>query len=290
MRELDALGRTAARLAQGDLDARVGAVGSGEVAHLARTIDYMADRVQMAFTRERELEAGRRQLLAAVSHDLRTPLATTRAMVEAITEGVLSEPDEVRHYLTVIRGEIQHLSRLIDDLFELSQIESGSLELLRTPTSLAELVSETLAAYETRARERSVTLEQRVEAHLPPILADPAQLQRVLRFLIENALRSASTGGYVRVEARADGPDARLSVNDTGPGLGQDELERAFDPFYRGEPARSRGSGPAERSAGTGLSLALARGLVQLHGGRIWAERSAGDGAVFVCTIPFATE
>jgi len=287
MRELNKLGHTAARLAGGDLGARVGAVGSGEVARLGRTFDYMADRVQAAFARERELEASRRQLLAAVSHDLRTPLATTRAMVEAIAEGVVADPNEVRHYLQVIRGEVQHLSRLIDDMFRFSQIESGTLELQRVPTDLSELVSETLAVYDAQGRDRGVALEQRIEPGIPPVAADPVQLQGVLRHLIDNALRYTPSGGFARVEAQVDGSEARVSVVNSGAGLGSEEMERAFDPFYRGEPARSRAPGTPEGSAGTGLSLALARALVQAHDGRIWAESSSGGVAMFHFTIPF---
>ncbi len=287
MGEIELLDRAAARLAGGDLDARAGPVGSGEVARLAETFDSMAARVQAAFTRERELEASRRQLLAALSHDLRTPLATTRAMVEAIAEGVVSDSDEVRHYLRVIRGEVQHLSRLIDDLFELSQIESGAFELQCVPTSLLELVSETLAAYQAQVRERGVTLERRVAADLPPVLADPEQLQRVLRYVVGNALRHTSPGGSVRVDVRADGPETRVSVSYSGPGPEPQDLERVFDPFYRAEPARSRAPGSADASEGAGLGLALARGLVQAHGGRIWVERSATGGTLFHFTVPF---
>ena len=287
MSELESLGRTAERLAGGDLSARAGRVGSGEVARLAETLDSMADRVQAAFSRERELEAGRRELLAAVSHDLRTPLATTRVMVEAITEGVVSDPHEVRHYLGVVQGELQHLARLIDDLFELSRIESGTLELQRVPTSISELFSETLAAYETQIGRLGVTIEQAVESGLRPVLADPEQLQRVLRYLVDDALHRTPTGAGVRVIARSEDRNARLTVSRSGPAGGHDDMERVFDPFYRSEPARSRAPGESAGAAGGGLSLALARGLVLAHGGRIWAERSGTDGWAFHVTIPF---
>ena len=112
----------------------------------------------------------------------------------------------------------------------------------------------------------------------------------MLRYVVDNALRHTSPGGSVRVEVRADGPEGRVSVSYSGPGPEPENLERVFDPFYRAEPARSRAAGPPDASAGAGLGLALARGLVQAHGGRIWAERSGTGGTVFHFTIPFVTD
>ncbi len=290
MQELEALGRTAERLANGDLGARAGRIGSGEVTCLAETFDYMADQVQAAQARERELEASRRELLAAVSHDLRTPLAATRAMVEAITEGVISDPPEVQHYLGVIRGEVRHLERLIDDLFEISRIESGALELQRILTNVSELVTETLAVFETQARERGIVLEHAIDSDLRPILVDPHQLQRAFGYVIANVLRQAPAGGSVSVAVRAAGSEVRLSVSRSGSSAEPEDMERVFDPFYRREPARSRPPGESDDAADGGLTLALARGLVLAHGGRIWAGRSGGVGPVFHITIPFVAK
>jgi signal transduction histidine kinase len=291
--DLADLGRAARRLAGGDLTARVGAQGSDEIARLAATFDRMAGQLEASFERERALDAGRREMVAAISHDLRTPLTTIRAMVEAITDGVVSEPDEVRRYLDLVRGEVRHLSHLIDDLFELSQIESGSLTLDLAPTPLPELLTQTLEVYQAPARDGGVALEHATEADVPPVAADAARLGRVIRNLVDNAIRHTPAGGRVRVEARAQGETVQVSVSDTGPGLAPGEAERIFERFYRGERARSRDGGSA-RSTGAGLGLTIARGLVQAHGGRIWAERAGsgsgtgGSGAVFRFTIPVA--
>lgn len=287
MSELGALRRAATRLAAGDFGARVGAAGSGEIARLAATFDAMADRVQATLARERELEANRRELMAAISHDLRTPLATTRAMVEAIHEGVLSDSGDLQHYTRAMRGEVQHLTRLIDDLFELSRMEDGALEPRPIPISLAELIAEVLAAYQVQARDRGIALRQVVEADLRPVAADPEQLQRVLRNFIDNALRHTPSGGTVRIEARADGVVARVSVSDSGPGLAADDVERVFEPFYRSEHSGSRAS-DGSRSVGVGLGLAIASTLVRAHRGRTWADRSDLGGAGFHFTIPFS--
>lgn len=285
MAQLGALSRSAARLAGGDLSARVGAEGSDEAARLASAFDHMAEQLQTSFEHERELEASRRDLIASVSHDLRTPLATMQALVEALVDGVVADPAEVQRYLRLIRGEVQHLSRLIDDLFELSQIESGALQLRLAPTRLPELVSQTLDAYQAQARDGGVLLEHRTAPGIPEVLADAARLQRVLRNLIDNALHYTPAGGAVHVEARAEGPAVHIAVSDSGPGVPLEDLERIFDRFYRGERSRPRSDGSG-RLVGSGLGLAIARGLVQAHGGRIWAERSAEGGSVFHFTIP----
>ena len=282
--QLGMLARSAGRLAAGDLSARVDSRGADEVARLAAAFNHMAAQLQTAFERERGLESSRRDLIASVSHDLRTPLATTRAMVEAMTDGVVSDPSEVRRYLHLILGEVQHLSRLIEDLFELSQIESGALELRRSPTRVADLLSLTLAAYQARSRDRGVVLAHEAAPQLPRIDADAARLQRVLRNRVDNALQFTPPGGEIQVSARAEGGVVQFSVSDNGPGIPAADLERIFDRFYRGERARSRTDG-AGGVVGAGLGLAIARGLVQAHGGRIWAE-CVGNGTTFHFTVP----
>jgi signal transduction histidine kinase len=284
--ELSGLARAAGRLAGGDLNARVGIQGRDEIARLGATFDEMAAQLQSAFQRERELESSRRNLIATISHDLRTPLATTRAMVEALTDRVVTEPSEVDRYLNLIRTETQHLSRLIDDLFWLSQIESGTLELRRVPTQVPMLVEQTLDAYHAQAAERGVSLEVDERPGIPAIHADPDQLQRVLRNLVDNALRYTPSGGVVRVETQLYGDSVCVSVSDTGPGLAPAEMERIFDQFYRGERARSRAAQSGKQVAGAGLGLAIARALVQAHGGRIWAAASRSGGAAFHFALP----
>jgi signal transduction histidine kinase len=283
--EIDRLATAARRLAQGDLDVRVHSTGVDEVARLAQSFDHMASELQAAFERERRFEAGRRELIAAVSHDLRTPLSTTQAMVEALMDGVVSEPAEVQRYYDLIRGEVQHLGRLIDDLFELSQLESGAIQLELAPTEVGELIAQTMDAYHAQARERGVTVESRVDPSLPAVTADAARLQRVLRNLVDNGLRYTPPGGRVLVEASRDGNSVAVSVADSGPGILADDLERIFDRFYRGERARSRTEGRPDY-VGAGLGLAIARALVTAHGGQIWAERPPEGGAQFRFTIP----
>jgi signal transduction histidine kinase len=272
------------RLADGDLTARVGAHGSDEIGRLAAVFDDMAAQLQQSFDRERALEAGRRELISAVSHDLRTPLSTTRAMVEALADGVVTEPADVQRYLGLILKETHHLSRLIDDLFELSQIDSGALRLRCTPTDVAQLVSETVAAYQAPAAEHAVRLDETLTAGLEStrIQADPERLQRVLRNLLDNALRHTPPGGAILIRAATAGQTVEVSVSDSGPGVADGELERIFDRFYRSERSRRR----EESAAGAGLGLAIARGLIQAHHGRIWAEPSPLGGVAVQIRLP----
>ncbi|MBV9598528.1 MAG: HAMP domain-containing protein [Chloroflexi bacterium] len=283
--QIEALSAAANQLAEGDLSVRVGAHGRDEIGRLAAAFDAMAEQLEQAFGRERALEAGRRELITAVSHDLRTPLATTRAMVEALADNVVNEPADVQRYLGLILQETQHLSRLIDDLFELSQIDSGALRLQCLPIDIAELVAETVAAYQAPAAEGGIRLEEAVADAVESIRvqADPERLQRVLRNLLDNALRNSPRGGLVRVAAAMHVGAARMSVDDSGPGVPDDELERIFDRFYRGEPSRRR---EAPAGGGAGLGLAIARGLVQAHKGRIWAERSPLGGMSVRIELP----
>ena len=280
--ELSDLSAAARRLAEGDLSARVGAHSSDEIGRVAAAFNDMAEQLEQSFRRERALESGRRDLITAVSHDLRTPLSTTRAMVEALADRVVTDPADVQRYLGLILQETQHLSGLIDDLFELSQIDSGALRLRCMPINVVELVSETVAAYQAPASESGIHLEEAVAGlETTRVEADPEQLQRVLRNLLDNALRHTPVGGVVRVDGTTTPSCVTLSVNDSGPGVPRSELERIFDRFYRGEPSRHR-----EDGRGSGLGLAIARGLVQAHHGRIWAEPSPLGGVAVRLSLP----
>jgi signal transduction histidine kinase len=225
--------------------------------------------------------------VTAVSHDLRTPLATTRAMVEALVDGVVTDEADVQRYLRLIGREVQHLSSLIDDLFELSQIESGAFQVRRLPLDLGELIRQVVAAHQAPASGRGVALTEKVDTQLAAarLEADPARLQRVLRNLLDNALRHTPPGGAVHVEAHLTDTSVEVCVDDTGPGIAAEEREKVFERFYRAEPSRHRDvEGLPE--AGAGLGLAIARALVEAHQGRIWAEASPLGGASLRFTLP----
>ncbi|HEU5328282.1 MAG TPA: HAMP domain-containing sensor histidine kinase [Thermomicrobiales bacterium] len=271
----------AARMARGDLSTRVRGEGIAELGALAASFNSMAAQLEEAASARAEIERTRRDLIAAVSHDLRTPLASLRALAEALNDGIVDDPAHMRRYLTLIAGETERLNALIDDLFELARLEAGAVHLDCAPISAPALLNETVARMMPQAERKGVTLTADVPDNLPLILADAPQLSRVLLNLVQNAIRHTPPGGRVQLRAcRQDGA-LLLTVEDTGEGIAPADLPRVFDRFYRGDPARSR-------EAGSGLGLAIARGLVEAHGGHIWVESTPGQGACFAFTIPLA--
>lgn len=278
--QFDRLVGVARRLAGGDLTARVNLAAGGEVGQLVAAINYLAAELDRAAALQRETDAARRDLLAAISHDLRTPLASMRAMIEAITDDVVTDEATVQRYLLTTRGELGQLSRLIDDLFELARIEAGALTLDREPAALQDLLSDTLEGMRLTAAARGVTLAGDLAGEVRPVALDPAKIQRVLTNLVQNAIRHTPPGGRVHLTAHDLSGYVEVTVRDTGEGIAPEDLPRIFDRFYRGDRARSRGQG------GTGLGLAIARGIVEAHGGTIEAASAPGQGSVFRFTLP----
>ena len=268
----------AQRLAGGDLSVRVAETGRGELRDLAQDFNRMAERLEAAFRRERALDTARRSLVAGVSHDLRSPLASLRVAAEALQDGVVSEPAEVQRYLRTMLQDLTSLSRLIDDLFELARLEGGGLVLERTPSSLRDLISDTLESMQLRARQCGVRLHGAVEGD-PLVLADGAKVQRVLDNLLDNALRHTGADGAVELVARQEGPCVVVTVRDSGEGIDPADLPYIFDRFYRRDRARGR-------EGGAGLGLAIARGFVEAHGGKLWVQNGAERGASFSFTLP----
>lgn len=234
-----------------------------------------------ARARERAAEVSRRELVAWISHDLRTPLAGIRAMTEALGDGVVSSPEDVASYASRIRGETERLSGMVDDLFELSRITAGALQLTLAAVPLHDVVSETIAAQGPVAQRRGVRVHAMAEHGWPVVLGSDPELARIVRNLLSNAIRHTTAGGAVVVAAGADGGEAWLRVDDACGGIPDAELGRVFDVAYRGSKARSPG-------AGAGLGLAIARGLVEAHRGRITAC-NAGPGCRFEVRLPLAT-
>ena len=274
------LSRGASAMAAGDLSARVPVHGSDEFARLAITFNQMAEHLQASNRRRAELEQARRSLVAAVSHDLRTPLASLRAATEALSDGVVSDPPTVQRYLSSIQAEAERLGGLIDDLFELSVIDTGSMRLDLEPTCLADLISETIESMNHQARLKRIRLSGRAQPDLAPILADPLKIQRVILNLLQNAIRHTPGDGSVSLEAREVEQAIAVSVTDTCGGIQPREMEHVFEPFYRGDPARRRDG------SGAGLGLSIAKGIVEAHGGRIWVESSPTNGCRFNFTLP----
>jgi signal transduction histidine kinase len=236
--------------------------------------------------RERQLEAGRRDLIAWVSHDLRTPLAGLRAMAEALEDDVVRDPQTVAEYHRRIRTATDRMARLVDDLFELSRINAGALRLALSSVPLAEVVSDAIATTAPLAARRRVRVIA-AESGWPTVTASEPELARVVANLLVNAVRYTPPDGTVRVDAGLEHGDAWLSVTDTCGGIPEPDLPKVFDVAFRGERARTPPAvGPMDGSTG-GLGLAIVRGLVEAHGGHVHAD-NVGGGCRFVVHLPAA--
>jgi len=265
---VDRVRDASARLARGELSVRAPESGPAEVAELAASFNEMAAGLEQLFD-------ARRELVAWASHDLRTPLANMQAMLEALEDGLV-EPDST---LPVLREQVAHLSTLVDDLFELARIDAGALTLELRDAELEPVVEACLRGVEADARRRGVDLDASVPKDVRARFA-PEKVERVLFNLITNALRHTPSDGSVAVRVEQLGREVQVSVEDTGEGLDEEARQRMFDRFWRGDPARS--------VRGAGLGLAIARGIVEAHGGRIWAESPPDGGARVSFTLPGA--
>lgn len=261
------------RLAAGDLAARAPENGPAEIAELGAAFNAMADELERLFD-------ARRQLIVHASHDLRTPLASLQAMIEALEDG-LAEPER---YLPGMHAQVRHLSRLVDDLFELARIDAGVLSMELDVVRLEGIVEDCVRGVGATAEARQVRVEMRVDGRVPPVRAAPAQLERVLLNLLTNALRHTPSDGSVAVHVLDGADGVRVSVEDSGEGIAAADLDRVFERFWRADDARRRDG------SGAGLGLAIARGLVEAQGGRIWAEQRPGGGARVSFELPHLAE
>jgi signal transduction histidine kinase len=266
------MAQAARRMARGDYGQKVRAASRDEVGQLAVAFNWMAGEME-------GLERLRRDLVANVSHELKTPISALRAHLENLLDGV-EEPNPA--LLEVMLHQSERLTRLIDQLLDLSRLESGDVPLSLEPVQLRPLVERVLTEVEVARPDRARTLAIRnaVPADLPPVEADMERVHQVLFNLLDNAFRFTPAGGSVTVgAARGDGW-CEISVQDSGPGIPVEHLPLVFERFYRVDPSRSREDG------GTGIGLAIARSVVEAHGGRIWAQSAVGEGSRFLFSLP----
>ena len=256
---------------------------SAELAHLDRQLAETSVRLEVSRERERALESSRRELVAWVSHDLRTPLAGIRAMAEALEDGVVDhDPETVRRYHAGLRREADRLAGMVDDLFELSRINASALRLTLAEVSLADVVSDAVASAAPVAAAKGVRLVGGASGGLPPIEGSLPELGRVLRNLLSNAIRHTPADGVISVRASADGDSAYVEVADACGGIPDDDLPRVFEVAFRGTAARTPGD-----DGGAGLGLAIARGLVEAHRGEI-SITNHGPGCRVLVRLPAA--
>ena len=239
-----------------------------------------------ARNRERAAEASRRELVAWISHDLRTPLAGIRAMAEALADGVVAEPRDVSAYAQRIGAETNRLAGMVDDLFELSRITAGALQLTMSAVSLQDVVADALVGQTSVAQRKRVNLLANANAW-PVVIGSDPELARIVRNLVSNAIRHTPPDGTVAVQVGVDGPNAVLAVDDGCGGIPEHELSRVFDVAFRGTAARTP-TRSGDDPVGAGLGLAIAKGLVEAHRGSIGAHNH-GPGCRFEVRLPLAS-
>lgn len=277
------LNRAARAVAEGDLGVMLEPQGRDEVSELSRSFERMTYTLSEAARHREQLESQRRDLFAWVSHDLRTPLASVRVIVEALTDRIVDDPETVDRYLRTARRDIESLGALIDDLFVLAQLEAGGLKLDIRPNSLADLISDTLEAFAPQAEKAGAVLTGDVPGGIDPVAFDAHYLGRALSNLVQNALEHTPAGGSVVVRARLGAAPAdmvEVEVVDTGAGIDPDKVEHVFDRFFRGDQSR-----PKERG-GAGLGLAIVREVVSAHGGEVGVDSRPGAGTRLSFRIP----
>ena len=280
---LETLAQGAQQLSSGDFSTRVPVYGENEIAQLSAAFNEMAAKLEHAAENERALDEARRNLVAWASHDLRTPLTSLRVMVDALADGVVDDPETISRYHRQSQNEIVRMTNLLNDLFEIAQLDAGYQELNFEWINLSDLVSDTLESFAARAVAGSVTLQGSVEPEVDPVWAAPDKLSRILDNLLSNALRHTPKNGTVQLSASKKNGKTIVVVKDNGNGISAKDLPHIFDRFYRGEKSRTREN---DEIGGVGLGLTIVKGLVEAHGGDIQVESEIGKGTIFRFSLP----
>ncbi len=261
---------TARQLGKGDFSRRIQIQDKGELGELAHAFNSMASDLE-------QVEQLRRNMIADAAHELRTPLSNVRGYLEAISDGIITPDDNT---IRSLDEEVMLLSRLVDDLHELSLAEAGELKLERQREDIDRLIKQITAAIQPQMSEKGLLLATNVPDKLPPVNIDGHRIGQVLRNLLENAVVHSNRGDSITVTARQQADQIEVSVIDTGEGIPDEDLPKIFERYYRVDKSRTRASG------GSGLGLTIARRLVEAHGGNIRVESTPGKGSCFTFTVP----
>ncbi len=274
----------ARRLSEGDLSVRMPSTqGDPDLTEVVAAFNEMAESLEETAEKKEQVEQSRRELSAAISHDLRTPISSARVMLEAIRDGVTNGDEERDEYLDRVLTQVKSLGSMVDDLFDLSLLDAGELRLDLHVTQVDELVDEALFSMQSAATGKGLTLSANVDQALGEAMMDSRQVRRVLLNLVQNAIRHTPPDGTVTIAANRVDDRVEFEVRDTGEGFDPADSVRIWARFFRSDPARSRVDG---ESAQSGLGLAIARGIVELHGGTISAHSLPERGATFRFWIP----
>lgn len=271
-------------ISHGDFNTRVTVKSRDELGKLARAFNCMAEELQKSKEAERQAEESRKKLIASVSHDLRTPLSSIRGYVEGLLDGVASQPQKIKRYLEVIHSKTLYLERLINDLFQLSRLDAGQLNLEYSREKATEVLNEFAGRFRSDVQAAGIFFQTNIPPNMPQVKIDKGRIEQVLNNLISNAVKHTPSGGTITLGARMQRKELQIYVEDSGEGINPEDLPQIFNHFYRGDKSRSSEKG------GTGLGLSIAKELIAAHGGKIWAESEPGRGSIFIFTLPVDVE
>lgn len=280
LRPLEELNTATERIAKGDLDFNIRYTNNDELGNFANSFESMRIQLKESLQKQKFLEKARKEMVASISHDLRTPISSIQGYVEGLIDGMADDEETRKRYLQVIQDKTCQMNRQIEDLFEFSRLDAGQLRLKVEQVNSVKVLEKIVQSVELGRGENDPIIV--LERPLPEvqIKVDPQRLEQVMMNLLGNAFRYLPQNGVVVVKAWADKDNLTTAVADNGPGISQQDLPFIFDSFYRGDKSRSRKSG------GSGLGLAICKYIVEAHGGRIWAESKEGEGSTFYFSLP----
>ncbi|HEX3042857.1 MAG TPA: HAMP domain-containing sensor histidine kinase [Solirubrobacterales bacterium] len=281
-RPLEELVAAAGRLAGGDRSTRVEVGGLAETATLGTAFNEMAAELEQEEVRRAELDRLKDEFVLTASHELRSPLTSVQGFAELLMLERESLTPRQAETVEVILDNCRHLVRLLNDLLDLARSDAGRLSIRPQPTEVAPLVEDVVRTMRAQTEAGGQALSEQVEPGLPPIVVEPDRIRQILVNLLTNAHEYSPEGASIGVSARADGAEVEITVSDDGPGIPADQLEHIFERFTRGD------AGLTQRVGGTGLGLAISKSLAELHGGRISAESTVGQGSTFRLRLPIA--
>jgi signal transduction histidine kinase len=279
--KIRAIDRAAKIVAQGNFDVRIPVEGGDEMAGLAISFNRMAEQLQENSTKQKELDFLRRDLIAWIGHDLQTPLASIRAIIEALADEMVDDPETIQRYLITAKKDVRSLSLLIDDLFQMAQLDAGGLKIHKEMNSISDLVSDTIESFSELAQKQGVQLEGKVAPGFEHFYLDAPRISRVFNNLVTNALRHTPSGGVIEIQVIPQASYAVIEISNSGEMIPPEDIPFLFERFYRGEKSRSRATG------GSGLGLAISKGFIEAHGGTIGVESQPGS-TCFYFTLPMS--
>lgn len=280
LKPLAELNKATERIAKGDLEFNIHYNKKDELGNFARSFESMRLQLNESLAKQKVIENARKEMIASISHDLRTPIASIQGYVEGLRDGVAEDEETRNRYLSVIRDKTGQLNRQIEDLFEYSRLDAGQLELRVESVDSRDIFENILQEVELSHGDKGPSL--RIVRPLPSVnvQVDPQRLEQVMMNLLENAFRYVPEEGRVTVRSWTDDAHLIVAIEDNGPGIAEMHLPHIFNSFFRGERSRSRKSG------GSGLGLAICKYIIEAHVGRIWVESKEGEGTTFFFAIP----